>query len=119
MSTSSAKATLPSHEGLTHKRFTLAGRSVELDPLTNAVRPDLADVRLAEFVFAPHYAAAVLRTVARPVPLRAGRTGERVLATMQPGDVFELLDLVGDDGWGRAVAQGLVGYVEAAALTPA
>jgi len=93
---------------------------VELDPTTHAVRPDLADVRLAELVFAPHYALPVTRTVARAASLRAQRTGEaRVLATVQPGDLFELLDLVGDDGWGVAVAQGLVGYVEAAALTPA
>jgi hypothetical protein len=91
-----------------------------LDPLTHAVRPDLADVRLAELVFAPHYAAAVVRTVALATPLRAVRAdGASVLATLQPGDAFELLDLVGDDGWGVAVVQGLVGYVAAAALMPA
>ena len=84
------------------------------------MRPDLADVRLAELVFAPHYAAPVLRTVARTVPLRAERQADAaVLATMQPGEAFELLDLVGNDGWGISVDVGLVGYVEAAALVSA
>ena len=98
----------------------MTGRSVELDPLTHAVRPDLADVRLAEQVFAPHYASCVARVVARAALLRAERGADaRVLATLTPGDAFELLDVVGDDGWGIAVAQGLVGYVEAEALTEA
>ena len=98
----------------------LAGPSIRLDLRTHAVRPDLADVRLAELVFAPHYASPVTRTVARTVPLRGDRTRESVvLGSVEPGDVFELLDLVGDDGWGIAVAAGLVGYVDAAALAEA
>jgi len=84
------------------------------------VRPDLADVRLAELVFAPHYASPVTRSVARAVSLRSARgPGADVLTTVQPGDTFELLDLVGDDGWGIAPAAGLVGYLETAALAPA
>ena len=98
----------------------MSGQSVNLDPRTHAVRPDLADVRLAELVFAPHYAAPVLRTVARTISLRANRQADAaVLATMQPGDGFELLDLVGNDGWGISVKEGLVGYLEAAALVAA
>jgi len=38
---------------------------------------------------------------------------------LEPGATFELLDIAGDRGWGIAVAQGLVGYVEVEALTPA
>ena len=114
------KATPLSPEGLTRKRFTLSGRSAILDPRTHAVRPDLADVRLADLVFAPHYAAPVPRTIGRVVPLRAERrTDGEVLATLQPGDEFELLDLVGNDAWGISTGQGLVGYVEAAALSAA
>lgn len=115
-----AKATPPSPEEPTRKQFALSGPSAVLDPLTHAVRPDLADVRLAELVFAPHYASPVLRSVARAAPLRSARDAAAVtLATLMPGDAYELLDLVGDDGWGIAVAQGLVGYLEAAALRPA
>lgn len=84
------------------------------------MRPDLADVRLAEQIFAPHYAAAVPRLVATAVPLRDARGSEaEVIATLQPGEVFELLDLVGQDGWGIACDAGLVGYLDAAALAPA
>jgi hypothetical protein len=95
----------------------LDGRSVALDPRTSAVRPDLADVRLADLVFAPHYAAPVARVIAAVTPLRAGRAGDaEVLATLGAGARFELLDIVGDDAWGIATAEALVGYVDAATL---
>lgn len=56
--------------------------------------------------------------MARTVSLRAERKGAaEALATLSPGDLFEMLDLVGDDAWGIAVAAGLVGYIEAAALS--
>jgi hypothetical protein len=98
----------------------LDGRSIALDPMTHAVRADLADVRLADRVFAPHYAAPVARVVVRGVGLRQARgTDAPVIATMAPGDGFELLDLVGDDAWGIATAETLVGYVDADALREA
>lgn len=88
-----------------------------LDPRTHAVRADLADVRLAERVFAPHYAAAAPYSVASRTPLRATRAaGSEVLIEMQPGAAFEMLDHVGGDAWGIAVAEGVVGYCDAAAL---
>jgi hypothetical protein len=93
---------------------------VTLDPRRHAVRPDLADIRLAEHVFAPRYAAPVDQTIGRAVALRAapGEDAE-VLTMLTPGARFELLDLAGGEGWGIAVADDLVGYVEAAVLTPA
>ena len=51
--------------------FALTGRSVDLDLGTNAVRRDIADIRLAEHVFAPHYAVPMIRLVARTATLRA------------------------------------------------
>ena len=99
------------------KSFALAGRSATLDPRTNAVRPDLADVRLADQVFAPHYAAHVPHRLTTTSPLRAAREpASEVLATLAAGDPFELLDLIGDTAWGVAPSLGLVGYVPAAAL---
>ena len=91
-----------------------------LDPRRHAVRPDLADIRLAEHVFAPRYAAPVDQTVDRPVALRAAPGDDaEVLAMLQAGTRFELLDLAGGEGWGIAVDDALVGYIDAAALTPA
>jgi len=91
-----------------------------LDPLSDAVRPDLADVRLAERVFAPHYAAPVPRVLRASAALRTGRgLDSPVAATLAAGDPFELLDLIGGDAWGVAPDHGLVGYLPASALDPA
>lgn len=88
-----------------------------LDPTRHAVRGDLADVRLADQVFAPHYAAPLSRTVAAAAPMHATRAANSdVLATLSPGDLFELLDVTGELAWGVAPATGLVGYVRADAL---
>ena len=88
-----------------------------LDPRSHAVRADLADVRLADQVFAPHYVAAVEREVASAATLRSGRDAEsEALALLTPGDRFELLDQVGDTAWGRAPTHDLVGYVPLAVL---
>lgn len=35
---------------------------------------------------------------------------------LSPGDAFDLLDVTGGAAWGIAVADGLVGYIPAAAL---
>lgn len=89
-----------------------------LDPLHNAVRRDLADIRLADRVFAPHYAAAVPRVVVAATPLRQGvdlQSGD--LADLVIGDVFEVLEFVKGRAWGRAPGHDLVGYVDADALS--
>jgi hypothetical protein len=95
----------------------LTGRSVQLDPRVHAVRPDLADIRLAARVFAPHYAAPVSRRVKGTTALRAERdAASAVIATLADGATFELLDLLGSDAWGVAPAEQLVGYLAADAL---
>lgn len=84
------------------------------------MRPDLADVRLAEYVFAPHYAAPLVRTVAVATIMRSARDlASDVVATMAPGDLFEVLEFAGPLAWGIAPAERLVGYLPAAALTSA
>ncbi len=103
-----------------HKTFALVGRSRALDPTRHAVRGDLADVRLADQVFAPHYAAPLPRSVVAAAPLRAARTPDSdVLVSLVPGDTFELLDVTGDLAWGVAPVSGFVGYVKADVLGPA
>ena len=99
------------------KAFALVGGSVDLDPRTHAVRGDLADVRLAEHVFAPHYAAPMVCVFRTAVDLLVARDrGSEIMASMQPGDLFEVLELAGANAWGVAPAHNLVGYVDRDAL---
>ncbi len=101
----------------TRNRFALTGRSAHIDPRTDAARRDLADVRLADRVFAPHYASAIVRVVTIAAPLRTSRDADaEALITLAPGDLFEVLELSAGSAWGRAPAAGLVGYVDAASL---
>eukprot|EP01037_Dinobryon_pediforme_P026161 gene26161-28584_t len=100
------------------RSFALCGQSVELDPRTHAVRRDLADIRLADRVFAPHYASCVQRVVISATGLREGADPESaVLTDLKTGDVFEVLEFVKGRAWGRAPGAGLVGYVDAATLS--
>jgi hypothetical protein len=81
------------------------------------VRRDLADVRLADRVFAPHYAAPMPRILAADAGLRSSSAADsEVLASLNAGDVFEVLELAGNHAWGVAPAAGIVGYIPAAAL---
>ena len=88
-----------------------------LDPRTHAVRPDIADIRLADQVFAPHYAVAMPTIVSSPSPLRLERdAASEVVASLQPGDLFEVLEIAGVSAWGMAVGVGLVGYIDRTVL---
>ena len=80
------------------------------------MRGDLADVRLAEYVFAPHYAAPMACIANRAVALMSTRIGGDTLADLAAGDDFEVLELAGDNAWGIAPTLGLVGFVARDAL---
>lgn len=81
------------------------------------MRADIADVRLADRVFAPHYAQAMPTIVTDATPLRRDKpAASEAVAELVPGDAFEVLELAGGDAWGIAVAPGLVGYVDRHAL---
>ncbi len=100
--------------------FALTGRSRVLDPRTHAVRADIADIRLADRVFAPHYAAPLRRAVTRAAVLREARPHDSAaLATLPTGAAFDLIDLTGGVAWGIAVDSGLVGYLDLDAVQPA
>lgn len=74
-------------------------------------------MRLADRVFAPHYAAPLQRIATQPTALRFGRDVEsEQLTVLKSGEVFEVLELSGGLAWGSAPAQRLVGYVSAADL---
>jgi hypothetical protein len=106
-----------SAEGHTRKRFALTGRSRPIDPRHDAARADLADVRLADRVFAPHYAAPLIRVVRTATALRAASAADaEILTRLSPGDVFEVLEFAGTSAWGTAPGPKLVGYIDAQAL---
>lgn len=78
-------------------------------------RGDLADLRLADKLFAPHYAAAVLRTAVAHASLSATFGGEP-LSEILPGEGFEVLELSGGQAWGMSAVDGAVGFVAVEAL---
>lgn len=90
-----------------------------MDPRIFAVRRDLADARLADRVFAPHYAIAHPCGVIAAAPLFAEpRADGDPLSEVLAGERFDLLEKGGDRAWGIA-ADGAVGYIPLAALGPA
>lgn len=99
-------------------RFALAGRSVELDPAHFAVRKDLADVELADRVFAPHYAKALETVVIADalVIARAPVAGADPVGALVRGDRFRVLEITDQFAWGQAGDDGPVGYVDRYAL---
>ena len=57
-----------------------------------------------------------IMTAAAELRARPERNSE-VLAGLVVGDVFDVLEFSGDHAWGVAPGPGLVGYVDAAALS--
>ena len=108
---------LPSASPHTRKRFALTGHSTAVDPRVEAARGDLADVRLADRIFAPHYAAPVGRTAIAQTPLLAAHGGEPVSELLK-GERFDVLELSHGYAWGVGAADGAVGFVAMDALGP-
>lgn len=82
------------------------------------MRRDLADVRLADRVFAPHYAVPQPCGVIVAAPLLADpRDGAQPLSEVLPGERFDVLEHGRERAWGIA-ADGTVGYVAFDALGP-
>ena len=101
----------------THKRFALTGRSVIVDGRVEAVRRDLADVRLAQRVFAPHYAQGIARVAQVGSPILDGPTAvAAALSEILPGERFDMLEESNGYAWGICCADGCVGYVALSAL---
>lgn len=76
------------------------------------MRGDLADVRLANRIFAPHYASAILCSAVSASPVLAARhAGAEVRSEILPGEGFEMLELATDFAWGICLGDGSVGFV--------
>jgi len=118
---SSTATSLPgSHANSTERprSYRLGGPSSQPDPRVHAYRRDLADIGLADRLFAPHYARAEHCTVtASSTILRAAAARDApAVSQLLRGEGFELLDRAGGWAWGRCTHDDYVGYIEDAAL---
>ena len=96
------------------KTFALREAMRITDPRHTPVRGDLADIRLAGRYFVPHYAVPQPRFIggANAPLLAAARDDAEVLASLEAGSGFAVLDIAGDWTWGQAGGDnGPVGYV--------
>jgi hypothetical protein len=95
----------------------LSGPSIAADPNRLALRGDLAHIKLAGRCFVPHYAVPMLhRTKGVATLLSQSRADAEVIASLDEGAVFEVLDIAGPWTWGQLENDGLVGYVALADL---
>ncbi len=89
-----------------------------LDPAIHAVRDDLADVELADRVFAPHYAQAMRYrvTTAATVYAKPNIASDRVdeVSIDMTLDLFDL-----SAGWGWVRTSNGIGYIRADCIAPA
>jgi len=108
----------PASSSFERKRVRLGGVSRSYDPRISAIRPDLADLALAEFCFAPHYVAPVARRCVVPgVMLRdTPDAAASAVTELLRGEIFHLLDARGSWAWGYCGHDHYVGYLPLAAL---
>lgn len=95
------------------RQLTLSGPSEKLDGAHWPVRGDLAHIRLAGRCFVPHYSVPMPHVVTAPAAAlrKQGQAQAEVLAVMQQGDGFDVLDMSGGWCWGQAADDGYVGYI--------
>jgi len=98
--------------------FRLDGPTKLLDSRINAYRSDIADVALAGSLFAPHYAAPLLRSAAESVMMRIAPEAEaEAVSQLLTGEDFAVLDVAGGWAWGYSRHDHYVGYVPESAFT--
>jgi cell wall-associated NlpC family hydrolase len=95
--------------------FSLVGPSVDFEPRVQAVRPDLADVRLAGQWFAPHYAQSVSYACLPAFAAVRDAKGEQS-SELLAGEIFHVLDFAAGLAWGWCGHDDYVGYVAADSL---
>jgi hypothetical protein len=100
--------------------LSLSGPSERGDRTHLPVRGDLAHIRLAGRYFVPHYVVPMSHRVklSGAALSATGKNCTQILAMLEGGTVFEVMDLTGGWAWGQVGADGLVGYVAQAMLEP-
>jgi NlpC/P60 family/Bacterial dipeptidyl-peptidase Sh3 domain len=98
--------------------FTLEGHSFSGDKRTTPIRGDLADIKLAGLLFAPHYAVPMIQSCTTPAATMHAQpdidsTG---ISELIYGEDFAVLDIAGKWAWGYTVHDDYLGYVAVSAL---
>lgn len=98
--------------------YRLTGHSIEGDPRTTPIRGDLADIKLAGKLFAPHYAVPMLRTGIAPVTeIHAEpHMSSMPVSALMHGEEFAVLDIAGEWAWGYCLHDDYLGYLRFADL---
>ncbi len=96
----------------------MTAAAASLDPRTTLARPDLAEQALEGIVRASAFRA--VRAMHCTVPVAdihaAEAAGEHPVDQLIFGEAFDVLDARGDQVWGRARRDGIVGWVMLSAL---
>ena len=105
----------------TRTSFTLEGHSIALDSRVHAVRGDLADVTLADRLFAPHYAEALERRCAVAFSALRDKPGGAQTSELLSGEAFTQLErhLNLERGVGRHRRRAGAGRAQFAGRPPA
>jgi hypothetical protein len=98
--------------------YTLEGHSFVGDKRTTPIRGDLADIKLAGKLFAPHYAVPMIRSCIVPSAMMHEQAdGQSTgISELIYGEDFAVLDVAGIWAWGYTVHDDYLGYVALAAL---
>lgn len=98
--------------------YRLSGHSIEGDKRTTPIRGDLADIKLAGKLFAPHYAVPMLRTGIAPVTeIHAEpHLSSMPVSALMHGEEFAVLDVAGEWAWGYCLHDDYLGYLRFADL---
>jgi hypothetical protein len=98
--------------------YTLEGHSFVGDKRTTPIRGDLADIKLAGKLFAPHYAIPMIRSCAVPSAMMHEQAdGDSTgISELIYGEDFAVLDVAGIWAWGYTVHDDYLGYVALDAL---
>ena len=101
------------------RELSLAGPSPRADGVALPVRGDLAHIRLAGIHFVPHYAVPMphIAKAGGATVRKAGTDDAEVIASLEPGAQFDVLEIAGEWAWGEVAGRfGIVGYVALAEL---
>jgi cell wall-associated NlpC family hydrolase len=99
-------------------RYSLSGHSFVGDPRTTPIRGDLADIKLAGKLFAPHYAIPVIRTGIAPVTEIHEQPDalSKPVSALMHGEEFAVLDIAGEWAWGYCLHDDYLGYLKFSGL---